>query len=431
MAKKKKEDTLSYLQMPLPEGVKYSKMTKVAFGGLNNRYTLDSGELSMESNISTKEYPYLTPSEMHRAIEFCLNDRTYYESDGTKIPISMFAFDDFLIVVYYEKVSGSTLKEYIKVDYVTQKAGNNGNRIVYTGILKEATTDNPITNDDIDQPRSVVQFNVYDGKTVVEGEFTKRLLIFPDQMSMYFDVTEDKKTAGTTFTLYDMNDSSKGIVVPPIKYATVHLSRLFGVSDGCVFASGFNDYTDWALDTTDDGLGDDGYDEKNAWMSQTQSNTKADGNFTGITTFQGHVVCFKRDFMHEIYNTKNPFRLVDIYPEGTIDNRTIQDVDGKLIFVQDVWIPRPVQRLLQRARLTLSALHVSSSLIPLGSPSLSRTDSRTSSLVSAVTAVASTSRPPRDITILRISQILWDSRVARLIPRPCSPRSTTFSPQRR
>ena len=39
--------------------------------------------------------------------------------------------------------------------------------------------------------------------------------------------------------------------------------------------------------------------------------------------------------MHEIYNTKNPFRLQDIYAEGTIDNRTIQDVDGKLIFVSE------------------------------------------------------------------------------------------------
>ena len=58
MAKKKKdENKLTYLQMPLPSSAKYSKMTKVAFGGLNKRYSLDSGELSMENNISSKEYP--------------------------------------------------------------------------------------------------------------------------------------------------------------------------------------------------------------------------------------------------------------------------------------------------------------------------------------------------------------------------------------
>jgi hypothetical protein len=63
MAKKKQENTLSYLQMPLPKGRKFSKMTKVAFGGLNKRYTLDSGSLSMAKNISTKEYPCLTSAE--------------------------------------------------------------------------------------------------------------------------------------------------------------------------------------------------------------------------------------------------------------------------------------------------------------------------------------------------------------------------------
>jgi hypothetical protein len=117
--------------------------------------------------------------------------------------------------------------------------------------------------------------------------------------------------------------------MPNIKYATVHVSRLFGVSDDTVYASGFNDYTNWNLDTAAE------YNENNAWQTKAQSNTKADGAFTGITTFQGHVICFKRDFMHEIYNTKNPFRLQDIYAEGAIDNRTIQDVDGKLIFVSD------------------------------------------------------------------------------------------------
>lgn len=307
MAKKKKENTLSYLQMPLPSGSKYSKMTKVAFGGLNKRYTIDSGNLSMESNISTSEYPYLTPSNSKKAI---LNKYTN--------PISMFAFDNFLIVVYREK-------ETIKIDYITES--NN----TYTGTLKSSGA---TSADDV--PRSIVQFNVFEeGETgtIVDGDFRKRLLIFPDKKSMFFNVddllNDENNKNNDDFVLYDMDSDDGTIVTPPIKYATVHLSRVFGVSDDCVFASGFNDYTNWALDTSDE------YNESNAWMSQTQSNTKADGKFTGIINFQGHIVCFKRDYMHEIYNTKNPFRIQDIYAEGTIDNRTIQDVDGKLIFVSE------------------------------------------------------------------------------------------------
>ena len=91
MAKKKKENTLQYLQMPLPTGSKYSKMTKISFGGLNKRYTIDSGELSMVNNISTSEYPYLTPSESKNEV-----------LDEYSNPISLFAFDDFLMVVYRE-----------------------------------------------------------------------------------------------------------------------------------------------------------------------------------------------------------------------------------------------------------------------------------------------------------------------------------------
>ena len=425
MAKKKKEEnTLSYLQMPLPNGVKYSKMAKLAFGGINKRYTHDSGSLSYENNISTNEYPCLTPSE-----ERIAKDYRYSH------PISMFAFDDFIIVVYRDD-------ETIKLDYIRDKD-------VYTGIIKESGA----TDKDDDIPRSIVQFNVYDTPTdPLTGQYVKKLLIFPDKVSMFMNIvdvndnpedwnadvlktkdlsvmysckgkfytvvsvedTEDddenkvtykrkvvnkseyKKIVGNTETTVSVNnaffcdgmealvreysnneaetDESGAEIYPPpdtashnyyyfntakteyyrwceykttdggtaygwkvaipptmpdLKYATVHLSRVFGVDDTRVYASGFNDYTNWNLDTIDE------YNESNSWCSPSQSNSKAGGNFTGITTYQNHVICFKRDFMHEIYNTKNPFRLQDIYAEGTIDNRTIQDVDGKLIFVSE------------------------------------------------------------------------------------------------
>ena len=411
MAKKKNEDTLSYLQMPLPSGRRYSKMTKVAFGGLNKRYTLDSGDLSKESNISTNEYPYLTPSNSKNVL-----------FSGYDEPISMSAFDDFLVVVY--RVFEGTPK--IKIDYIKYDDDAEEYK-VYTGLLKNC---DDVPRDGDIAPRSIVQFNKYaESDDIVNGEYVKKLLIFPDKMSMFMNIVytengivgwsdEEKKTArtdvlyynkanNTYFTIerdgesitasvnggagyfapesldvelktykndvspyyppdsashnyYYMNTSSKAkeadnlygtaiyrwvddksdkensgwkISMPPtmpdIKYATVHLSRVFGVSDDCVYASGFNNYANWNLDTKDE------YNESNAWFSQSQSNTKAGGDFTGITTYDGHIVCFKRDFMHEVYNTKNPFRLQDIYAEGTIDNRSIQDVDGKLIFVSE------------------------------------------------------------------------------------------------
>ena len=389
MAKKKKENTLQYLQMPLPEGGKYSKMTKVTFGGLNKRHTLDSGDLTMECNISTNEYPYLTPSnQKQRALS------------GYTNPISMFAFDDFVIVIYRKN-------SQIRIDYI------NSDNSVYTGILKSSGA----TSDD-DVPRSVVQFNKYDVPTdPATGQYLKKLLFFTDKFSMYMNIvdtktnpvdwgkdeldsadlnvmycysnggykyyytvvltedTEDGDDDKVTYKRviekkFDENnpgyflcdgmealvkeyynktaevDESGAIIYPPpdtashnyyyrnsynndvyrwceyetakedddgnwvpdggtthgwkvrippnvpnLKYVTVHLSRVFGVDDDRVYASGFNDYTNWNLDTADE------YNEANSWCSPSQANSKAGGKFTGITTFQNHVVCFKRDFI--------------------------------------------------------------------------------------------------------------------------------------
>lgn len=333
----KKESGLTYMQMPLPTGRKYAKMTKRSWSGLNKRQTIDTGALSMEQNISTAEAPYLVPSAK----------REEYKGRYAN-PIGMFGFDNFLLVIYREDTT-------VYVDYIT------ADEDIYTGVLAEDA-------DTEDVPRCVVQFNVYDTPTdPVSGKFVKKLLIFPDKKSMDFEISSDFEISGLdvlvkefdgeksdtppdtashnyyyrsskTSEVYrwvdDESDSENSgwkvdfpPAFPPIKYAAVHLSRLFGVGDDRVYASGYNDYTNWNLDTVEE------YNESNAWCSPAQSNTKAGGVFTGITVFENHVVCFKRDFMHEIYNTKNPFRIQDIYAEGAIDNRTVQDVDGRLIFV--------------------------------------------------------------------------------------------------
>ncbi len=307
MAKKKNE--LTYLQSPIPEGQKYYKSTKLSFSGLNRRHTLDTGVLSYEKNISTVEAPYLTPSSVPTRLQ------TRLETFNSDI-IDVFGFDDFLVVILrvidtYNSL-GEVTSSHIDIHFVDEKG------VFASGILD--------ANGDTSH-RSIVQFNVYtkndEGRIdVLTGKFDKKLLIFPDKMSLDFNVERNyTKPTELKPALFD--------IAPKLKYATVHLSRVFGVDDDRVYASGFNDYSNWNLDTADE------YNESNAWCSPAQSNVKADSKFTGITTYQTHVVCFKRNFMHEIYNTKNPFRIQDIYAEGTIDNRTVQDVDGRLIFVSD------------------------------------------------------------------------------------------------
>ena len=298
----KKETNLTYLQVPLPSAIKKAKMVKKSWSGYNRRQTVDTGMLAVENNVSTAETPYFTPCEKAVSVSYGGG----YTSSDNSVPIGIFGFTDFFIVIYGNKTDKKILIDYVKVD-------DKGKCSVYTETLKTDATD-----DDFKQQRCVVPFNVYDITTdPVEGEYIKKLLIFPDKLSINYDVANDGFEKGAL------------INTPDIKYATVHLSRLFGVDDVRVYASAFNDYANWNLDTAEE------YNESNAWCSSSGANVKAGGEFTGITTFQNHVICFKKDFMHEIYNTKNPFRIQDIYAEGCIDNRTIQDVDGQLIFVSD------------------------------------------------------------------------------------------------
>lgn len=288
---------LTFLQLPIPPQTKRSKLIKKTWTDFNRRHTVDSGSLSYEKNISTAKYPFITPSE--RPLTIKIDNKPLIDGE----PLSVHGFDDFIVVV---------------------SANKNDNKVYFTKIYKTESgygkTVEIIDTEDTTSQRSIVQFNVFNDEqgTVLNGKYERKLIVFPDKVYIPYD--GDFKASSI---------ETEGNAVPSLKYATVHLSRVFGVDDGRVYASGFNDYTNWNVDTADE------YNESNAWFSASQSNTKADGTFTGITTFQNHVVCFKKDYMHEIYNTKNPFRIQDIYAEGAIDNRTIQDVDGQLIFCSE------------------------------------------------------------------------------------------------
>lgn len=279
-------ETRKYLSSALPSAETVYGASKYSFGGLNLKLDTDTGELTEAKNITLERLPVLTTAPKPSVI-----------GEGYQEPISLHAFDDFLLVVYKEENA-------VKMDYIKGDA-------VYTGVI-DATGE-------CTAPRSIVQFNVYsDPEDPVGGEYIKKLLIFPDKQSIDYEITADFTPASL--------DAGENIL-PNIKYACVYYSRLFGVDDDRIYASAFNDYSNFDLDTADD------TSEANAWVTTAQSNVKAGGSFTGICAYGGHVIAFKRDYTHEIYNNKNPFRVYDIFNEGCVDYRSIAEVDGGLYYV--------------------------------------------------------------------------------------------------
>nr|DAK92732.1 MAG TPA: stabilization protein [Caudoviricetes sp.] len=166
--------------------------------------------------------------------------------------------------------------------------------------------------------RSVVLFNVCEVTegNIVSATFKPTILIFPDKKS--FAATP---TTGLSVTAADL-----GASYPDLTVATSFQGRVFGSDGGRVFASEYNDYAGWELDTADSTL------SSHAWVTTTQTNVRANDDVTGVTVYQNHVVVFKRSYMHMIYGTENPFRLVDIGERGAVGARAFAEINGILYF---------------------------------------------------------------------------------------------------
>lgn len=138
-------------------------------------------------------------------------------------------------------------------------------------------------------------------------DFNGNIVIFPDKK--YYDYIED--VWGDFTCPYD------------IEFTTVHYNRIFGIKGSDVYASKVGDFKIW-----DDYSGN----EMNSWAADVYS----EGNFTGITSYQDHVVFFKRDRMYELYGyTPSQFKIMEVNKIGCIDNKSISEVGGVLYFMSE------------------------------------------------------------------------------------------------
>ncbi len=298
----KKNEGLPYgaVSIPSPEG-RYS-ILRWGWKGLNRSDTIDSGSITDCSGVSVNP-PYVDScASLVKAVQL-----------GEDRILGVFGFDDYFVLLC--RTSGNQLA-------LAQTWKNNIYDFGNVSCILEGEDGTPLSvTPDSDEMRSVVRFNAaVDTENLAEGTFARRLLIYPDMVSVelsYSDIYE-RAVIG--------NPKSLGEGQPPIRFATVYASRLFGVDENKVYASGFNDYTDWRLDTADD------ISEAHAWMSMTQSNPKADGTFTGITTYDNHVVLFKKDFTQLVYSDNNPFRIVDLTAYGADNPCAYTEAGGVLYF---------------------------------------------------------------------------------------------------
>lgn len=138
-------------------------------------------------------------------------------------------------------------------------------------------------------------------------DFNGNIVMFPDKK--YYDYING--TFGTFTCPYD------------IDYAVVHYNRVFGIKGSNVYASKVGDFKIW-----DDYSGT----EMDSWAADVYS----PGDFTGITSYQDHVVFFKANQMYELYGyTPSQFKILESAKVGCIDDKSIAEVGGVLFFMAE------------------------------------------------------------------------------------------------
>lgn len=287
----KKNDVFSYGSAAIPSAESKYSIIRWGWNGLNREDEIDSGSITDCAGVVV-DPPYVMPTLMPESLSLFYDAEKEY---ADRI-ISIHGFGERLFVIYRENGK-------IMIDCLYQDK-------CVTGEIGDA-----LGGYEDFVPRSMVQFNVLSNtENILNSTYTRKLLIFPDRVSMNLEVSSN-------FTTKYLGDT-----YPLLNLASVYGSRVFGVDDKLVYASAFNDYADWNLDTADE------YNEANAWVSTSQSNVKADGKFTAIATYDNHVVLFKKDFMQLVYNNKNPFRIVDVGSWGCDNSNAVVECGGVLYF---------------------------------------------------------------------------------------------------
>ena len=274
----------------LPQGEREYETVRWRFGGINRRDRIDTGEFTDMCGISSEGDYLVTDPPFARSTEI---------SKRYDIPVQVESFDDFQLVLYI----------------------NEGGALMADMIVPNTSTTTVLVNENNkigDQKRSVVLFNVCEMEdgNIASAVFKPTILVFPDKKSF----------PATPTVAEDITAADLGTEYPNLITATSFQGRVFGSDGTRVFASEYNNYAGWNLDTAEESL------SSNAWVTTTQTNVRADDIITGVTVYQNHVVVFKRGYMHMIYGTENPFRLVDIGERGAVGIRAYCEVNGILYF---------------------------------------------------------------------------------------------------
>lgn len=183
-----------------------------------------------------------------------------------------------------EKVSGVKLNKPNALYAVKKLCWVDGTKFYYDGVEKGSV---------IDGKKSIADMNGY-------------IVIFPDKA--YYNYIDDK---WGTFT------------APDLDFITVWNNRVWGVKGNEIRCSKLGDFKEWEDFS---GEANDSY----------ATNVASHGDFTGIYTFNNHVIAFKENLQYEIYGHKpSNFQVQEVSRTGAINNKGIIESYSQLFYLHE------------------------------------------------------------------------------------------------
>lgn len=175
------------------------------------------------------------------------------------------------------------------------------------------------------------------------ADINQKLYIFPDKVS--YDYLLDVWAAMVAAAPVKTDPAvipAPTVAIPAIAYACTHNNRVFGIYNSTIVASALGNPLSWQFFYPPDSQNSYAID----WDTEG-------GNFTGICSYQNHVVIFKLGYMYELYNINPPYNIQRVNKVGCIGQNAIVEVGLTLYFAGSEYIyaysggvPRPISEVL-------------------------------------------------------------------------------------
>lgn len=171
------------------------------------------------------------------------------------------------------------------------------------------------------------------------ADLNQKICIFPDKKSYdYLTDTFATMVAASPAETDPAVIPAPTVAIPSIVYACTHNNRIFGVFNSTIVACALGNALSWQFFYPPDAQNSYAID----WDTEG-------GNFTGIVSYQNHVVLFKAGYMYEMYNVNPPYNIQRVNKIGCIGQNAIVEVGLTLYFVgaQNIYaysggLPRPI-----------------------------------------------------------------------------------------